>query len=191
MSVQTVYEYSVNTNFSEFVVNSDYLKSEIQQSSITTTLDYITIFGDACKIIFSDALSANDNTTLDNVVATHTPKLKAAKTNKFDQIDSKTNSLINNGFTFASKTFSLSLAGQSTLLGLDLLRNDIALTYPIYYNSIDYNDVLEITDSITVHNMVLTAVGTYRAHKDSGTALKDQVRAATTVAGVEGIVDNR
>lgn len=114
-----------------------------------------------------------------------------AKAAKFASIDARTDELIASGFTFASKQFSLSQAAQSRLMGINQVRDDENVTYPIKWNTIDDSDTYSIPDSATVLSFYLTAVGTYRTHVDSGTALKDQVRAATTVAEVDAVVDNR
>jgi hypothetical protein len=39
--------------------------------------------------------------------------------------------------------------------------------------------------------MYLTALSTKKAHLDSGTALKNQVRAATTHNEIDAVIDNR
>jgi hypothetical protein len=39
--------------------------------------------------------------------------------------------------------------------------------------------------------MYLTALTTKKAHLDSGTALKDQIRAAADTSAVNAIIDNR
>jgi len=62
----TEYDYTVSP------VAIDSLTQQIQQSSITTALDYINILGSAVSIFFKAALSSADKTTLDAVVAAHT-----------------------------------------------------------------------------------------------------------------------
>jgi len=109
-------------------------------------------------------------------------------------IDRNTGDLIGQGFQFPPSTgliFSLSAEAQTNLLGLESARLDPAFTYPVEWNSIDDEAVYEIPDAATAHSFYLTALGTIRAWKDSGTALKDQVRAATTPAEVAAVQDNR
>lgn len=109
-------------------------------------------------------------------------------------IDRNTGDLIVQGFQYPPTTgliFSLSPTAQTNLLGLESAADNPAFTYPVDWNSIDDEAVYEIPDAATAHLFYLTALGTIRAWKDSGTALKDQVRAATTPAEVAAVVDNR
>jgi len=110
------------------------------------------------------------------------------------QIDQRTQQLIAQGFQFPPSTgfiFSLSENAQTSILGLETARLDPAFAYPVNWNSIDDEGLYSIPDAATAHSFYLTALGTIRAWKDSGTALKDQVRAATTPAEVAAVVDNR
>jgi hypothetical protein len=117
--------------------------------------------------------------------------LPAAQLAKCKEIDARTDELIAAGFTYDSKTFSLSQAAQSRLTGINQVRDDAAVTYPIVWNTLDDSDTLSIVDSAALLTFYLTAMGTYRTHVDSGTALKDDVRAATTIAAVDAVVDSR
>ncbi len=117
--------------------------------------------------------------------------LASCKAAKCAAIDSRTDELIAQGFTYSSKTFSLSDAAQNRIMGTHQVRDDAALTYPLKWNTIDDLDALELADSAAVHSFYLAALGTYRGHVDGGTSLKDQVRAATTHAAVEAITDSR
>ena len=77
------------------------------------------------------------------------------------------------------------------MMGTHQIKDDPALTYPLDWNTIDDLDVYAIPDAATLDGFYLTGVGTIRAHLDSGTALKTSVRAATTIAEVDAVVDNR
>jgi len=110
---------------------------------------------------------------------------------KFRAIDNRTMELIDVGFIFDGYLFSLSTAAQSRLMGIDQIRNDVAVVYPIRWNSKDDMDVYEINDADEMHDFYLTAVGTYRVHVDNATNIKDQVRAAVTKADIDTVVDNR
>jgi high-affinity nickel permease len=155
-------------------------------AAVIATITSITTAGDVVTIEFS---AEPDDALLAAVIAAH--GLALAKSDKTVAIDDKTRELIQQGFTFAGLVFSLSTSSQSTLLGLDALRNDPLLVYPINYNTLDDLDVYAIPDAATMHAFFLTAVGTVRAWLDSGTALKNLVRAAATVAAVNAIVDPR
>ena len=120
--------------------------------------------------------------------------LEAAKCEKHGQIDGKTDAMIKAGFEFppaSGDRFELSLEAQSRMNALLTLADDPDITYPILWNTIDDSKQITIPDSDTVKLFCKTAVGYYRAAVDSGTAIKDQVRAATTISEVNGIIDNR
>lgn len=67
----TDYHYSVSGDFPNDKVNLDALTYQIEHSSISTALDHIRVTGDDCWIWFVDALSVDDQTTLDGLVAAH------------------------------------------------------------------------------------------------------------------------
>lgn len=146
---------------------------------------------------FLDALDPSEVTVLEQIVTdfrnSFSP-LPLAKEIKFNEIDSRTADLVAVGFIFppgSGLTFSLSLPSQIKLMGIEMLRNDPAMVYPIRFNSKDDTGYIDLADETTVHNMTLVAFGTYRQYVDTGSVLKAQVRAATTVDEVNAIVDNR
>lgn len=110
---------------------------------------------------------------------------------KSNAIDARTSELIEQGFSYASKTFSLSGNAQTNILAIFTTRSHAALTYPIAYSTIDDLDSYNIVDATDAENMYLTALATKRGHLDSGNALKDSIRAAVDEAGVDAVVDNR
>lgn len=113
------------------------------------------------------------------------------KKNKFIQIDGRTEELIASGFQYAGKTFSLSMNAQAKMMGINQIRSENEVVYPIRWNTKDDNDYYEIQNANDMRAFYLTGVGTYRAHVDAGTALKDLVRAATSKAEVDAVVDPR
>ena len=117
--------------------------------------------------------------------------LERYKAQKNQAIDQRSGELISLGYSFAGEQFSLSANGQTNILALDTTRDDPALTYPIEFNTKDDLGTFSIPDAATLHGMFLTALATKKTHLDSGTLLKDQVRAATTIAEVEAVIDNR
>lgn len=117
--------------------------------------------------------------------------LPGAKEAKFASIDTKTTALIGDGFSFAGKVFSLSLSAQSTYGGLYMIREEPSLSFPVNVNTIDDLDVHPLANSEEIRSFYLSAVATYRAHLDDGTALKDLVRSALTTAEVAAVMDNR
>lgn len=149
---------------------------------------------DDVLVVFEEALTDEQKAGLDVVVTNHVDDahhLPSLKTQKFAEIDRKTTRLIEAGFTYQGRRFSLGGTAQIKLIGIDLMRNDPLVVYPVKYNTLDDADSISLQDATSVHDFVLMAFGTYRAFLDSGTALKDQVRAATTVEAVNIIVDPR
>jgi len=116
--------------------------------------------------------------------------LEGYKQLKYAEIDAKTGSLIvEGGFTYAGKKFSLKETAQLNLLGVQIKRNDPIL--PITFNNVDNTDTQVLATPTDVDNFFMSALGTKKGHLDSGTALKDSVRAAVDKAGVDAVIDNR
>lgn len=115
--------------------------------------------------------------------------LEELKLYRYNEIDNRTGELISMGFTYATKTFSLSLNAQINISALNQSRDE--LTYPINYNTIDDTSTYSVADAIDLHNMYLTALNVKKGHLDAGTALKDQIRAAVDIPAVNAIIDNR
>jgi len=65
------YNFSLSS-FLNGVVDPSRLTIEIQESSIVTSLDFISSTTSHCDIWFKESLSSNDSTTLINIVANHT-----------------------------------------------------------------------------------------------------------------------
>lgn len=110
---------------------------------------------------------------------------------RFNEIDRRTVELIHLGYSFGGKQFPLSANAQTNILALQVTKDDPALVYPIEYNTIDDLESYSIPNAATVHGMYLTALATKKASLDSGTALKDQIRAAVNEAEVNAVIDNR
>lgn len=113
---------------------------------------------------------------------------------KMEIIDQRTRELIEQGFEYpaaSGQILSLSAEMQRTLEGLHQAKDDPAVIYPIEWNFKDNSGKLALVSAADVGAFYLTALGTVRAHRDAGTALKDSIRTATTIVAVEAIVDNR
>jgi len=188
MATPTKYTYSISTDVGG-PVDSDFLTVDIAADGITTELLRIDTDGDVLDIWFADALSGGEETILDTCVTEHL--LDGAQARRYAEIDARTNELIAQGFVFGGKLFSLSDDAQVNIIGLDLSRDDQMMTYPINYGAKDSGDYLALPDSATVHGLYLTALGTKRAHLDSGRTLKTAVFEATTIAAVNAVVDSR
>lgn len=118
-------------------------------------------------------------------------ELPSIKDDMFSAIDVRTAKLIEEGFEFQEKRFSLSLNAQSTYSGLYMIRQEKELAYPVNVNTIDDLDSFQLADAAGIRAFYLTAVSTYRSHLDSGTELKNAVRKASTAAEVSAVVDSR
>ena len=77
------------------------------------------------------------------------------------------------------------------MTGAHEVKDDAALTYPIVWNTIDDGDTVSLADAAALDAFYLTAVGELRGHLDSGTDLKDDVRAAADAEAVDAVVDSR
>ncbi len=121
-------------------------------------------------------------------------RLPELKEQRFEEIDGRTGDLIEQGFEFPPESglvFSLSREFQLMLSGLNQERDAPEVSYPIEWNTKDDSGKLSLTDASMVRSFYLTAMGTVLARRNSGTALKDQIRAASTVAEVDAVVDER
>jgi hypothetical protein len=67
----TKYAFTISTAFPNGKVDSSRLTQEIRTSAIVTALDHIDTSDDVCDVWFKDALSSDDITILDGIVATH------------------------------------------------------------------------------------------------------------------------
>lgn len=173
-------------------IEIDSLKESVAEALNTFVSITFNNYGDPnLFILFESELSQEDQTTLDGIVTNHDGSLLKVKRDKYLAIDKRTKELIGEGFTFDETVFSLSQAAQMRLVGINQVRDLPQVTYPIKWNSKKDDDVYNVANAGALLNMFLTGLGTYRAHVDSGTAIKDLVRAATTVAEVEAIVDPR
>lgn len=115
--------------------------------------------------------------------------LPAYKKEKNLDIDLRSALLIEDGFTYQGKAFSLSTNAQINISALNQTRND--LTYPVTYNTIDDIDTYDVVDAADMNAMYMAALATKKAVLDGGTSLKTQVRQATTKEEVDAVIDNR
>jgi len=119
--------------------------------------------------------------------------LPAAKRSKCAAVDAKTRELIALGFTHAGTTLSLSSAAQSYWVGAYAGRELLTATgsFPLRVNALNDESTYDVLDEADLTALYGAAVGTVKAHLGSGTAVKDLVRAATTVSGVNAVDDPR
>ena len=112
------------------------------------------------------------------------------KAERHAAIDDKTRQLISAGFSFGGKTFSLSNSAQNNWQALQSSSDQSRLTFPVAVSTIDGGE-FSIADAAQMLLFSGTSLATGKAHYDSGRALRLQVTAATTKAGVDAVADDR
>lgn len=143
--------------------------------------------------IFDEELTSEEINNLDNLISSHKSNfdpLPQVKDKKILEIDNRTEELIFQGFAYNSKVFSLSLSAQIKILGAYGNKDNLGI-YPIEWNTIDDLNTETLSDILELTDFYNQAFGTIKFHLDSGTAFKNSVRVATTVSGINAIIDNR
>jgi hypothetical protein len=137
-------------------------------------------------------IDGEDGTMLEHYE--HVDDISPLQTVRMNEIDARTVELVESGFEFPAESgniFSLSERSQIKITNAYLMRNRPEMVYPVYWNSKDNTISIELADAEALESYYLAATGACRYYLDSGTALKNQIRAATTVAEVDAVVDNR
>lgn len=114
-------------------------------------------------------------------------QLEEKKRSRIIQIDIRTQCIIAEGFTFDSHQFSLSIPAQINWSGI-LLFKDL-LSWPMNVTTLDDQEY-----SLTMDNLLYfmgSGTSVIKNAVDSGRALKLQVRAATSQAELDDVVDDR
>jgi hypothetical protein len=130
-------------------------------------------------------MTAEEKTVVD------TAQLSSLKAQRIKQIDEKTEALIDQGFEHNGKVFSLSIGAQLNVLGLKNIIKEGRFVPGLPWNTKNDEDVyvfMTVADA-TVFYKTAEEVKTLRLI--SGTSLKSLVRAATTKAEVDAVVDDR
>jgi hypothetical protein len=112
---------------------------------------------------------------------------------RLEQIDARTEELIAQGFTHAGKNFSLSIAAQIKWTGAYELRAffTAADAFPFIVNTIGDDEAYSVTDEAELAQIYQTIGVTVLTVLGGDAALKIAVRAATTVAELNAVVDTR
>lgn len=159
--------------------------------------------GSEAKVIFDDDLNAGEIVILDATVALYKTDvaglvLSQYKGAKRSEIDAKTTEIIGAGFSVSGvegKVFSLSKEAQAYWNGLgNLVSNGLLVEpddFPLRVNTLDDEDAHDIADIAEATVFFASAAAAVKNALAGGTALKDQVRAAVDIAGVDAVVDNR
>jgi hypothetical protein len=197
MPTETSYSYTISTDFPGGEINSTKLTTDIE-NSIVTALERIDTDGDSVDIIFDDALSAGDKTTLDGdtsapaggLIAGNGTTLAQYKTIINAQVDAETERRISLGFEYPASSgnlFSMSTNAQINWLGLEAKAS--LLTYPYTIRTKDDLDSYDIVDETDAHDVVNaafvfkeTTLGQGRYVKTNVIAAADEAAADTTAA---------
>lgn len=183
--------YTISTETSGLISEKELHSEIVSAGPYDAPFIGVSVTGDELHVHCTGLSSGDDVAAIDAVVTAHDHSLSVAKVNKIAAIDGRTEALIDLGFIHSAQNFSLSLASQSKMTAAHQIKDHVAFVYPVKWNTRQDDGAHEIVDSTEMDTFYLSAIGTIRAHLDSGTALKDAVRAATTVAEVDAVVDNR
>ena len=120
--------------------------------------------------------------------------LNAYKQKKFKEINDKSGDLIKNGgheFPVGSGLiFSMSENAQINILGVEI-KKEVQGVLPLVFNTIDDLNTWTATTVSDVDDFFMNALVAKKTVLDTGTYYKYQVRAATTKAEVDAVIDNR
>jgi hypothetical protein len=166
--------YNETQGIFEFV-NSSEIPTESPSNASDTVRDVV---------IVSEVIDLNDGSA--NVLS-----LEDLKEIRKQEIDTKTGELISVGYEYpasSGKFFSISANSQSNL---HAMRADPASFIGIKWMTKDDSDFHTIVDANDALALYGAAFGMVSTHKMSGAELKIQVTAATTIAEVDAIIDNR
>lgn len=166
-------------------VNCEKLHNEILLSNSVQDFAGLNHFNGNLQVAGEEILNEEN---LDTVVNNHEfYSLSEYKTKKHGEIDLKTQSLINKGFSFQNKDFSLSREAQ--LNWMSLMTMQAMYTWPVALGTIDGNEYL--LSLANMQSFVGTALGTVKSRLDSGRNLKVSVSNCLTIKEVDSIIDNR
>ena len=146
--------------------------------------------GGTIDLVFSTTPDASQLQTLGALVSAQ--ELVSAKWERNAAIDRRTRSLIGAGFTHLGILFSSSQAAQRTIVGYHDARNAINwIQSPVTHMSRDDTQSITLDSAGDVDALYDDMIAPIAAHRSSGAQLKNQVAAATSLAGVAAVVDNR
>lgn len=69
--MSVTYKYTISTDFLYGLVILPDLQTEINESAITGVISHVSTRGDNCRIVFEEAISGGDQTTLTSIVEAH------------------------------------------------------------------------------------------------------------------------
>ena len=112
------------------------------------------------------------------------------KAEKIAEIDARTVELIEAGFDYNGEHFSMSPAAQMNWTQLQVHNITGAVTFPVGVSTSDDGEY-QLQDAADFVGFITAIAGLKIASYDGGRVLKLQVKAATTLAEVAAVVDNR
>ncbi len=170
---------------------TDLLEDGVYDESIHTVSTVAEVLqlpaGQSYTKVFEGAFVEMTTAEKDAADVIHLSEIKSAK---ILEIDTKTDELIAAGFTYNSKTFSLSENARDKLLTWRIKADggdETARTAP----TMDSLDTELLADAAAVVAFTDAAFDKIQAHIDSGETLLASVRAATDKAGVGAVTDGR
>lgn len=126
------------------------------------------------------------------VEMTDAEKVTLDKPGRKADVDKRTGELIADGFTYSSKTFSLSANAQTNWNGLKGFADDwTGGDYPIEVMTLDDADFYSITDATDAKAFAKAAADQKKTHLLSGKDLKKSLNDATTMTALDAVVDSR
>lgn len=118
--------------------------------------------------------------------------LSPLKIKRMEEIREKTRSLIEtDGFQYSGKTFSCTEESQRNLIAAGENASETWFTYPLYWGTVDELDELVLSDQADLDAFYKAAFQAGRAFYDSERSFKVAIRAATTKAEIDAVVDDR
>lgn len=123
------------------------------------------------------------------------PTLDQAKQARFHTIDLRTDAIIAAGYEYppgSGVRYSTSIESQTRILGLMIAAGSMTPDqWPVPWNSLDDTHCAILSNVSDVQLMYACGMACIKQAVLSGTTLKDQVRAATTIDQINAIVDPR
>jgi hypothetical protein len=177
---------SVNTPdypTSQWLINPAGL-SALEAASVPSMYWKLTAGGDDVE-----EMTAGEKTVVDDSAE----YLDAEKDRRLEEINARTEELVEQGFEYPADSgnfFALDVGARENWSGLVQADDRGLLPFPQTVGTKDFDDYV-ISDSTALANFYATALGTVKAHRESGQALRKQVRDATTRAAVDAVVDSR
>lgn len=177
--------YTISTDITAGAVNSNRLHKELSDAGDITNFTGIIVQGDSLKVLGDSFITeANVDTTVLNHVAITLADNKATKNLA---IDTRTVQLIGAGFTYDSKTFSLSTSAQMNWVGLKTLES--LFTWPVDISTKDDNEYSLVQANLDA--FLDAGRLAIQGHLDSGRTLKVSVADAVDQTALDAVTDTR